>query len=151
MSEAKKLIVNEINKCDFSTKEPFDKISCDELPFPFSKKKLLISYKYIKRKGESKEEIITSLKNYAIIRLEQTDNISTVATVKSFSKRKKFSLVDGLNIAVTFGFSAMFILTFYLMFDERPFFFFNIFLPIINRVGFSFVIGVEAGLTHLEE
>ena len=105
-ADAREHIVKKLDSCKFSENEFSDKLSYIKLPF--SKEKLLVTYKYMKS-GSGKDDVYTSAKSYAKLNFAKTGKYSTEVTADIINKRKKLSFSDFLNVLMS---TAMMVVTF---------------------------------------
>ena len=104
--DTKNRIMERLDSRKFSENEFSDKLSYINLPF--SKEKLLVTYKYMKS-GSGKDDVYTSAKSYAKLNFVKTGKYSTEVTVDIINKRKKLSFSDFLNVLMS---TAMMVVTF---------------------------------------
>ena len=98
-ADAREHIVKKLDSCKFSENEFSDKLSYIKLPF--SKEKLLVTYKYMKS-GSGKDDVYTSAKSYAKLNFAKTGKYSTEVTADIINKRKKLSFSDFLKSSTEF-------------------------------------------------
>lgn len=105
-ADAREHIVKKLDSRKFSENEFSDKLSYINLPF--SKEKLLVTYKYMKS-GSGKDDVYTFAKSYAKLNFAKTGKYSTEVTADIINKRKKLSFSDFLNVLMS---TAMMVVTF---------------------------------------
>lgn len=85
VADAREHIVKKLDSRKFSENEFSDKLSYINLPF--SKEKLLVTYKYMKS-GSGKDDVYTSAKSYAKLNFAKTGKYSTEVTADIINKER---------------------------------------------------------------
>lgn len=98
--DTRKCIEKDISLLLFSENEPRDTLSY--IKNPLLKKKMLVTYKYIKR-NEKHGNVCTSAKSYAKLNFMRINEQQTEVSADVISKRKKFSFSDMLLLLISIG------------------------------------------------
>ena len=98
--DTRKCIEEDISLLLFSENEPRDTLSY--IKNPLLKKKMLVTYKYIKR-NEKHGNVCTSAKSYAKLNFMRINEQQTEVSADVISKRKKFSFSDMLLLLISIG------------------------------------------------
>ena len=108
--DTRKCIEENISLLLFNENEPRDTLSY--IKNPLFKKKLLVTYKYIKR-NRMHGNVCMSTKSYAKLNFTKINEYSTEVSVDIINKRKKFSLFDVLLLLISLGVA---VITFFVSF-----------------------------------